>query len=230
MTEEQWYEKKKQIKYLRERVRRAKKAKNEQVALELGQLLQAAVDETEGKGTGASTTSTSKTAKTTSSKAKPAKATDKEKEVPVQQQKQQPEVVMKKAKSPTVRTQQPMLPPPPPLPPYHQTGRGIFTQDVQWTSHVFDLKGKDGKFAYQMSCPTGGPGGLICCDQCTKAYSNYMSNSTKNIEEQKSQNVCQEVTDIVQFLDDAKSKLDKAVKLVQQRTGRGPLKRQHKKK
>ena len=69
--------------------------------------------------------------------------------------------------------------------------------------------GEDDKLNYE-SCPDGGPGGLICCSYCTAAYSRFLSNTAKEMEAQTVSKVGQEVSEILELLEDAKQRLQRA--------------------
>ena len=56
-------------------------------------------------------------------------------------------------------------------------------------------------------CPMGGPGGLICCDYCTAAYSRVLSNTAKEMEIQSVARTGQEVKEILELLGDARNRL-----------------------
>ena len=70
-------------------------------------------------------------------------------------------------------------------------------------------EGEDDKLTYD-SCPDGGPGGLICCSYCTAAYSRFLSNNAKEMEAQTVARVGQEVSEILELLEDAKLRLQRA--------------------
>lgn len=59
-------------------------------------------------------------------------------------------------------------------------------------------------------CPSGGPGGLICCSYCTTAYSRFLVNTAKEMEAQSVFRVGQEVSEILEMLEDAKQRLQRA--------------------
>jgi hypothetical protein len=59
-------------------------------------------------------------------------------------------------------------------------------------------------------CPDGGPGGLICCSYCTAAYSRFLVNTAKEMEAQSVSRVGQEVSEILEMLEDAKQRLQRA--------------------
>lgn len=64
-------------------------------------------------------------------------------------------------------------------------------------------------------CPDGGPGGLICCSYCTAAYSRFLSNTAKEMEAQSVSRVGQEVSEILELLEDAKQRLLRATSVSQ---------------
>lgn len=57
------------------------------------------------------------------------------------------------------------------------------------------------------ACPTGGPGGLICCSYCNASYSRLLSNTAKEMEAQSIARKGQEVSEILELLADAKKRL-----------------------
>lgn len=57
------------------------------------------------------------------------------------------------------------------------------------------------------ACPTGGPGGLICCSYCNASYSRLLSNTAKEMEAQSIARKGQEVSEILELLADAKRRL-----------------------
>ncbi|KAL3806087.1 hypothetical protein ACHAXA_006993 [Cyclostephanos tholiformis] len=69
--------------------------------------------------------------------------------------------------------------------------------------------GEEDKLTYE-SCPDGGPGGLICCSYCTAAYSRFLSNTAKEMEAQTVARVGQEISEILELLEDAKQRLQRA--------------------
>lgn len=64
-------------------------------------------------------------------------------------------------------------------------------------------------------CPDGGPGGLICCSYCTAAYSRFLSNTATEMEAQTVARVGQEVSEILELLEDAKQRLLRAADVSQ---------------
>ena len=83
----------------------------------------------------------------------------------------------------------------------------VFSKDIVWTPYKFGEEGED----YDQACPTGGPGGLICCDDCTKKYSLYMSRTVKDIEIQRTHKVGNEAKEILEFLGDGTKTLGRAI-------------------
>eukprot|EP00979_Chaetoceros_neogracilis_P014737 scaffold4843_cov266-Chaetoceros_neogracile.AAC.19 len=60
-------------------------------------------------------------------------------------------------------------------------------------------------------CPTGGPGGLICCGPCTASYSRLLSETAKEMEVQTLSGVGREVSELLELLHDAQVRLQQAV-------------------
>jgi hypothetical protein len=86
----------------------------------------------------------------------------------------------------------------------------LFAPDIHWTPHPFD--GKEENVSYSNICPTGGPGGLICCEVCTATYSKYLSATYQDVEEQRTSKVAGELTQLVGFMTNTKKKLGKTVR------------------
>ena len=79
----------------------------------------------------------------------------------------------------------------------------VFTPHVTWTRHDYDLD--DG--LYQQLCPTGGPGGLACCHVCSFAYSNFLNQTSRDLDVQATHNAATEVQECLQFMDETRNKL-----------------------
>jgi hypothetical protein len=89
----------------------------------------------------------------------------------------------------------------------------IFRRDFQWSSHPFDANPD----SYRLSCPVGGPGGLICCDFCSTAYSNFLTETHNDLESQKISLVATETSELTRlFLNDASS-LEKTYRTTKRR-------------
>jgi hypothetical protein len=91
--------------------------------------------------------------------------------------------------------------------------RSIFGRDVKWSAHPFD----SADVSYDTSCPQGGPGGLICCTACMANYSKYLSTTYKDIEEQKTAKIGEELTELLQFTEDAKSRLSQTIRVARRK-------------
>ena len=61
------------------------------------------------------------------------------------------------------------------------------------------------------ACPDGGPGGLVCCSQCATSYSQILSNTTKAMETQAAAKIGQEVSELMEMLQDAQTRMRLAV-------------------
>lgn len=170
MTEEEYDQKKKQIKYLRERVRRTNLANNKHEKAKAQKELQKAIDATTDTAP-----KTVKLKKAPKSKAGKAKATA-------------------------------TAPPPPIVIPRNQTEEEVFKADFSWTP--LDVW-NDGK-TFDKACPSGGPGGLICCQECNKLYSSYLDKTLKEMEVQRTDKVGGELKELLTFLDKEKSGLERA--------------------
>lgn len=83
----------------------------------------------------------------------------------------------------------------------------IFVRDFTWTPHPFDSK----DLSFKDLCPHGGPGGLVCCENCTANYSKLMSKTLRNVEAQKMAKIGEEVTELLKFIKAAKRTLGETV-------------------
>ena len=79
-------------------------------------------------------------------------------------------------------------------------------REVIWSQSEFDAH-----VATYSKCPTGGPGGLICCGPCTASYSRLLSETAKEMEGQTLSGVGREVSELVELLHDAQVRLKQAV-------------------
>jgi hypothetical protein len=95
----------------------------------------------------------------------------------------------------------------------------VFSSHVEWTRHDFDTHDR----LYEQLCPTGGPGGLVCCEVCATAYSRFLNQTSTDLDTQTVHQVGKEVQELVGFMKETRSKLQKKVALA--RTQAPPLKR-----
>jgi hypothetical protein len=227
MTEEEWFQKKKLLKYLRERVRRAKQAKDVKAVKLHQQSLDTALAE-QGRATVQSSqaqeeqptlvTDKSKKPKTQPSlqdEETPPKTDDSDPEIGAAQD---PASIIASASEPLLQSPDEST-----AAPEGVMLSQVFARDIHWTHHHFDQSELDSPYEV---CPNNGPGGLICCADCTKQYSNFLTLTAKDIEEQKTHKVIKEVKELMEFLNSAKTKLGDGIQRAKQRTGtRGPLHR-----
>jgi hypothetical protein len=79
-------------------------------------------------------------------------------------------------------------------------------REVVWSQKEFDAH----VVSYQ-KCPSGGPGGLICCSPCTAAYSRLLSETSKEMDSQTVSSIGREVSEMIQLLHDAQTRLQQSV-------------------
>ena len=79
-------------------------------------------------------------------------------------------------------------------------------REVIWSQSEFD-----NHVASYSKCPTGGPGGLICCGPCTASYSRLLSETAKEMEVQTLSGVGREVSELLELMHDAQVRLQQAV-------------------
>jgi len=175
ITEEEYLIKKKEIKYLRERIRRAKLANGKHRDKKLEKKLQDAIDATSEK----------KIDKVNAGlqKAESQKAEKK----PEEKKKEDVAVKVEGKSKPTSR---------------------IFSKEITWRPFG---SSESNDFAYDQSCPEGGPGGLICCDACSNKYNMFLIRTSEDVEKHRIIKESGEVTEILDFLGQKKDVLKKAV-------------------
>jgi hypothetical protein len=88
-----------------------------------------------------------------------------------------------------------------------------FFKDVNWTPHTYDAA----ELSFAVGCPRGGPGGLICCESCTAQYSNFLSRTIQDIEQQKAAKMGGEMTELLGFLSSAKKLLGQSVRVARRK-------------
>jgi hypothetical protein len=88
-----------------------------------------------------------------------------------------------------------------------------FFKDFNWTPHTYDSK----ELSFAAGCPRGGPGGLICCESCTAQFSNFLSGTTRDIEQQKAAKMGGEMTELLGFLSSAKKLLGQSVRVARRK-------------
>lgn len=88
----------------------------------------------------------------------------------------------------------------------------VFKPHVQWTKHDYDTHDR----LYEQLCPTGGPGGLTCCEVCSSAYSRYLTQTSQDVEEQSIHHAATEVQECTDFMKETQEKLRTKVKAARQ--------------
>lgn len=59
-------------------------------------------------------------------------------------------------------------------------------------------------------CDEGGPGGLICCEDCSRKYNAYLTSTMEDVEMQRINKEAEEVTEILDYLNEKKDILNRA--------------------
>lgn len=88
----------------------------------------------------------------------------------------------------------------------------VFKPHVNWSRHDYDTH--DG--LYERICPTGGPGGLACCEVCSSAYSRYLLATAHDVEIQSIHNAGKEVEECIGFMKETRDKLQYKVQVARQ--------------
>lgn len=92
-----------------------------------------------------------------------------------------------------------------------QRTAGIFSKEITWRPLTTSSENDDDDFAYDQSCPDGGPGGLICCDSCSSKYNLFLTKTSEDVETLRVIKESGEVTEILGFLGQKKDILKDAV-------------------
>mmetsp|Transcript_12098 Transcript_12098/g.34661 ORF Transcript_12098/g.34661 Transcript_12098/m.34661 type:complete len:507 (-) Transcript_12098:109-1629(-) len=240
MTEEEYLIKKKEIKYLRERVRRAKLANGKHHDKKIEQKLQEAIDatnlknivlgddETKNKKKGGNKR---KGGNKKDSRDHPAdqdadkEETKAEEEEPKNDEHHEHPHPHENENENPHENQQPQ-PHPHPHQDEKQNDRatGIFSTEIAWRPFSFGEKKNDDdddddddddaaseSYSYDRSCPEGGPGGLICCERCSTNYHLFLTRTSEDMETYRMNKEAGEVTEILEFLNQKKQILKDAV-------------------
>jgi hypothetical protein len=96
----------------------------------------------------------------------------------------------------------------------HNTGLSIeeakaasaVKREIVWNQADFDAH----VISYK-KCPTGGPGGLICCAPCTAVYSRMLSETSMEMDSQTVSSIGRDVSELMQLLHDAQVRLKQSV-------------------
>ena len=87
----------------------------------------------------------------------------------------------------------------------------VFAPYIVWTPHDYDSQPN----LHEQLCPTGGPGGLVCCHVCASAYSRYLAQAVTDMDTQNLEHAGNEVQELMGFMDETRSKLQGKVRLAQ---------------
>jgi hypothetical protein len=96
-------------------------------------------------------------------------------------------------------------PPLPPKPKEDPRIKAIFPKQIQWTP--LDFSDFNLLVSYEGTCPTGGPGGLICCNACFQRYNNFLGSTMDDLESQQLKHETAEVKELGQYLEGAQNDL-----------------------
>lgn len=116
-------------------------------------------------------------------------------------------------------------PPMPHMPVNHNNNPknlSLFAREVIWTPHAFDLNNSTTATTTtnaipQYDCPTGGPGGLICCHACAEKYSQFLTETIRDIETAKMQCGGREVQELLDMTKSAKETLARTIKVARRK-------------
>ena len=83
---------------------------------------------------------------------------------------------------------------------------------MEWNPHEFDL------VKLPQICPTGGPGGLVCCPGCADSYSKYMNETSRDMEGQRAHFVGRQIEEILQAVEKQRRELLPAIHMARTQT------------
>ena len=93
----------------------------------------------------------------------------------------------------------------------------IFHKEVEWTPFSFGNSDGEEKKDYDQACPNGGPGGLVCCQQCAEEYTWYLSRTVKDMEMHRTSRVGKEVQELLKFLKQGRKTLENAYQVAKKK-------------
>ncbi|CAB9497543.1 expressed unknown protein [Seminavis robusta] len=238
MSEEEWFAKKKQLKYLRERVRRAKKAKDDKALKEHQESLNSVLAVQERVNSQPSAVEQEQRTRPKKTPKEPPKKKRKETVVPHKAKinmvttstttskkddtdnnnnnNNDSQATAQSSNQATNNTPIVVIPKTATVPPTMKNPQQlaeIFARDIEWNEHPYDTSDLEAPYD---ACPKGGPGGLICCAHCTRQYSQYLNATSKDMEEQRTHKVISEVKELLGFLQTAQTQLGQAVQTARQ--------------
>jgi hypothetical protein len=100
----------------------------------------------------------------------------------------------------------------------------VFGRDISWTPHILhgppqgatntnpSMAATPPPPPYTFMCPQGGPGGLICCSSCSTLYTQYLTRTVTELQEQKLQSVGREVRDLIHLTKSTRETLAQTIK------------------
>jgi len=186
MTEEEWSEKKKQIKYLRERIRRAKKA-NLKVETEFHlKKLQETLDTTDETKRNINGIKVGEP-NYDNNEEQIGKEKERKKKIEEQEQNEIQE---------------------------ERTKKNFSEVSTCWRPYSFSENKEidnNNSLSYDEVCDEGGPGGLICCEDCSRNYNAYLTSTMEDVEMQRINKEAEEVTEILDYLNEKKEILNQSV-------------------
>jgi hypothetical protein len=82
----------------------------------------------------------------------------------------------------------------------------VFGTEIDWeTDFSFSLK--DPNATYNETCPNGGDGGLVCCDDCSRKYNEYLTMTFQDLETQRLKHESEEVKEIAEYMKEIKDEM-----------------------
>jgi hypothetical protein len=89
----------------------------------------------------------------------------------------------------------------------------VFSKDIEWTPFPFGEQGE----TYDNACSSGGPGGYVCCEDCTAKYTLYLSGTVKDMEKHRASRNGREVQELLKFMKQGRKILENAYNLAKKK-------------
>jgi hypothetical protein len=71
-------------------------------------------------------------------------------------------------------------------------------------------------------CPSGGSGGLVCCPHCSRTYSDFLSQTAKDVELQKTRRIAEEAKGVMRYIEQGRKDLEGTIFAAKRRVPPGP--------
>ena len=117
----------------------------------------------------------------------------------VKRKRQSPKAKTPKKAKPSLKAKTPKKPKPTAPKPPPPSRLPTYGWNMEWTEQEFD--------STPPSCPNGGPSGLICCETCSAAYSQYMTQTVEDMETRRMESVSNQVEELLGYIEETRMQL-----------------------